>query len=83
MTDDLINNNESIKAGDSNSDFLLFLILILILMGNGNSFNQHFELLNNKVNNLSGIISAFSATADGLKSAIEAPQNLKDNLNLQ
>lgn len=64
-------------------DFLLFLILILLLMGNTGNFNPYFQLFNDQATKLTQIINALSATADGLKGAFETPQRIKNDLNLQ
>ncbi len=58
-------------------EFLLFLILLLVLMGNRNTFNSHFEQLNREINNLNSILETLSVTSEGLKTAITAPQKLK------
>jgi len=61
-------------------EFLLFLILILVLMGNRNTFSSHFDLLNKEVNNINSILEAISVTSEGLQAAITAPQKLRNNL---
>jgi hypothetical protein len=61
-------------------EFLLFLILILVLMGNRNTFSSHFDLLNKEVNNINSILEALSVTSEGLQAAITAPQKLRNNL---
>lgn len=48
-------------------DFLLFLILILLLLGNQNTFNAYFQLFDQELDKLNQILGAFQATANGLK----------------
>ncbi|NLM96387.1 MAG: hypothetical protein GX175_01995 [Halanaerobiaceae bacterium] len=60
-----------ISEMDVNSmDFLLFLILILLLIGNQNTFNSYFQLFDKEINRLNQILGAFKATAEGLKGAV-------------
>lgn len=48
-------------------EFLLFLILILLILGNQNTFNAYFQLFDQELNKLNQILGAFQSTANGLK----------------
>lgn len=48
-------------------EFLLFLILILLILGNQNTFNAYFHLFDQELNKLNQILGAFQSTANGLK----------------
>ncbi|MFW6034755.1 MAG: hypothetical protein ACOCRZ_00730 [Halothermotrichaceae bacterium] len=65
------------------NEFFLFLILILLIMSNQGSFNNHFELFDKQVNKINNLLETLSLTTDGLKSAIAAPQKVKDNVDFQ
>ena len=64
--------NESFSSNSSQDvsgmDFLLFLILILLFLGNQSTFNSYFQVFDKEVNKLTEMLSAFKTTADGLKS---------------
>src|SRR5690554_4256010 len=62
-------------------EFLLFLILIMLLMGNQNTFNPHFELLNKELNSLNTLLQALSASSNGLKTAVNAASSASGNKN--
>ncbi|MTI61409.1 MAG: hypothetical protein FH762_15770 [Firmicutes bacterium] len=66
-------NNIAGIEGDS-FEFLLFLILILLIMGNSNTFNSYFEVLDGHVKEVNNILNLFSSTANGLKGAFTASQ---------
>jgi len=51
----------------SSLDFLLFLILILLILGNQNTFNAYFQLFDQELNKLNQVLGAFQSTANGLK----------------
>jgi len=68
------------EHGD-NFNFLIFLILILLLMGNKNSFNTHFQLINNEVEKITKLLEAVSVTNDSLKNAVKAPQKVMQSIN--
>lgn len=75
-----MNNNENVSTSDLNVnsiDFLLFLILILLLLGNQNVFNSYFQVFEKEVNTLNQILSAFQATAEGLKGAFSVSLDFK------
>lgn len=74
VTDEMGKNTElNVTDMDVNSmDFLLFLILILLLIGNQNTFNSYFQLFDNEVNRLNQILGAFKTTAEGLKGAVSS-----------
>lgn len=79
------NNTNNIEKPSSNVgglDFLLFLILILLVTGNSNAFNTYFQVLDKQVKKVNQIINTFSVTAESLKAAFEAPQKMKNDLNL-
>lgn len=72
------------SAGYENSgsmDFLVFLILILLLMGNTNSFNTHFQLINKEVKKVTKLLEAVSATNDSLQDAVKAPQKVMQSFD--
>lgn len=50
-----------------NMEFLLFLILILLLLGNQDAFSSYFQVFDKEVNKLNQILGAFQTTAEGLK----------------
>jgi len=67
------NTDFNVTEMDVNSmDFLLFLILILLLIGNQNTFNSYFQLFDNEVNRLNQILGAFKTTTEGLKGAVSS-----------
>jgi len=75
----MLNNNttsEKKTGGSQGLEFILFLILILLLLGNQKSFGTHFEKLNKEINKVNQLLNAFSATAEGLKTTVEAPQKI-------
>lgn len=75
-----INSYESSspKSQDvSGMDFLLFLILILLLLGNQNTFNSYFQIFDNEVNKLSNMLNAFQSTAEGLKQTFSTSYNFQ------
>ncbi len=73
--------SQEISTSDVDAfEFLLFLILILVLMGNRNTFSSHFELLNKELNNINSIMEALSVTSESLQATINAPQKLKNKL---
>lgn len=75
--------NMDIKSTEVGStDFLLFLILILLLLGNRNTFGKYFELFNQGTTRLNQILKALSATAEGLRGAFTAPQKVMKEINL-
>ncbi|MFW5976854.1 MAG: hypothetical protein ACOCQS_02795, partial [Bacillota bacterium] len=63
---------------DAGMDYLLFLILLLLLVGNQNSFNKYFDLFDQQTGKMKEVLDAFAATAEGLKSAVLAPQEMLD-----
>lgn len=67
-----LNNSAGIE-GD-NFEFLLFLILILLIMGNSNTFSSYFEVLDGHVKEVNNILNLFSSTASSLKGAFTASQ---------
>jgi len=75
---------ENKKAGHEfggNLDFLVFLILILLLMGNTNSFNNHFQLINSEVEKITKLLEAVSVTNDNLQNAVKAPQKVMQSFD--
>lgn len=64
-----------------NIDYILFLILILLLAGNQNTFDNYFQTFNNQVNQINQVLNIFSATAEGLSTAVQAPQKVMENSN--
>ncbi len=68
------------ESGD-NLNFLIFLILILLLMGNKNTFNTHFQLINDEVEKITKLLEAVSVTNDSLKNAVKAPQRVMQSIN--
>ena len=76
------NNNLDENINNSNEigiEYLLFLILLLLLVGNHNVFSNYFELFNKQTSKMKNILETFSATAEGLKTAIITPQKMLDN----
>lgn len=71
-----LNNIEKNKNVDSGS-FLLFLILILLLMGNQETFNDYFELFEGKVTKLNNMLEAFQSTANGLQGVFSTSYDFK------
>ena len=68
--------NDSLANTQTGSEYILFLILILLLIGNQDTFKGHFELLDKQTSELMELLDTFSATAEGLKSAIATPQEM-------
>ncbi|HLV08579.1 MAG TPA: hypothetical protein VKY40_00030 [Halanaerobiales bacterium] len=79
VSGDLKTNN--ISENISEFEFLLFLILIMLLMGNQNTFSPHFELLNKELNSLNTLLQTLSASSNGLKSAVNAAASVSGNKN--
>ncbi|MFW6006710.1 MAG: hypothetical protein ACOC4G_09865 [Bacillota bacterium] len=61
---------------DTGIDYLLFLILILLLVGNQTTFNEYFNLFDQQTKKMKEVLDVFSATAEGFKSAVLAPQKM-------
>ena len=76
------NNNLDENINNSNEigiEYLLFLILLLLLVGNHNVFSNYFDLFDKQTTKMRNILETFSATAEGLKTAIITPQKMLDN----
>ena len=75
------NNNidENINSNEIGIEYLLFLILLLLLVGNHNVFSNYFDLFDKQTTKMRNILETFSATAEGLKTAIITPQKMLDN----
>ncbi len=73
---------KNVESMGSGFDFLLFLILILLLVGNRNAFSNYFELFNKEVTRVTNLIKTLSATADGLQGAFTAPQKAMEELGM-
>ena len=75
-----LNNQDSSGYGDMS--YILFLILILLFLGNSNTLGSYFNLFEKEMEKANKIFQALSATAEGLKGAVQTPQNVKQDLNL-
>lgn len=75
-----LNNQDSSGYGDMS--YILFLILILLFLGNSNTLGSYFNLFEKEMEKANKLFQVLSATADGLKSAVQTPQNVKQDLNL-
>lgn len=56
---------EKFQEIDPNA-YILFLILILLIMGSQNTFDNYFELLDRQVSGINNVFNIFSSTAEGL-----------------
>ncbi|MFW6270213.1 MAG: hypothetical protein ACOC4G_09055 [Bacillota bacterium] len=70
-----IKKEEEKSFADDNQDvngieFILFLILILLLAGNQNNFDEHFNIFENELNKITQLLNTFSATEEGLKNIL-------------
>ncbi|MFW5971950.1 MAG: hypothetical protein ACOCRL_00555 [Bacillota bacterium] len=78
MPEEINNDNVSSSDFDVNGlDFLLFLILILLFLGNQNTFNSYFQLFDTEVSKLNNVLGAFQDTANGLKSVFATSYNFE------
>jgi hypothetical protein len=79
--------NESLDESIGNSkqsdglEFILFLVLILLFMGNNNTFSSYFTIFEDEIKYLNNIFKILTTTAEGLKGAFEAPKKVMKDLN--
>lgn len=74
-------SNEINDTSVQGPEFVLFLILILLIMGNQNRFDAHFELFESKVNKLNELLKALAATNQGLKGTMAASKTIQELIN--
>ncbi len=74
-------DDQTTETGIGSFEFILFLILIMLFLGNSKTFEPHFELLNSQVNKVNQIINMLSATAEGLQGAFTAPRKAMEDLS--
>ena len=75
-----MNSQDGVVEGDMS--YILFLILILLFLGNSNTFSAYFNIFEKEVDKASKIFEALTATAEGLKSAVQTPQEVMQDLGL-
>lgn len=79
------NNNKNINSTESQGldfNFILFLGLIFLLLGNQNTFNQYFTIFNEETTKLNNTLKAMSVTAEALQNAFTIPQKVRKDMNI-
>lgn len=59
--------NEAYDMQVDTNAYLLFLILILLIMGSQNTFDNYFNLLSTQINGINTFFSSFTTTAEGMR----------------
>ena len=70
------------SGGQLDMSYILFLILILLFLGNNNTLSSYFNVFEKEISKANKLFQALTATAEGLKSAVQTPQEMKQDLGL-